>query len=173
MKVQVGHASLPKVGELANGDRPFFRQNEQQQSLLAVIDGLGHGPEAEVAALAALRYLSEVSLDTSLEQLMPSLHDSMRGTRGSLWALWALFLGALGLELVFAERLALLRPRVWHDAQAGVWGFVLSLFAIAIAVWTFALRESLAMRDVRTGALDPQTPAGFSRIRRMAEMGGE
>lgn len=111
MKLHVAHASLPKVGELANGDRPFFRQNGQQQCLIAVIDGLGHGPEAEVAALAALRYLSEVSLDTSLELMMPSLHDSMRGTRGAAGAvcllrgkeIWACSVGNVELRSQRAE----------------------------------------------------------------------
>ncbi len=102
----VGHASLPKVGESANGDRPFFRQDDREQSLLAVIDGLGHGPEAELAALAALRYLNEVSLDTSMDQLMPTLHDAMRGTRGAAGAvclvrgkeLWACSVGNVELR---------------------------------------------------------------------------
>lgn len=86
MKALVGHASLPKVGEYANGDRPFYREDGQGRHLFAVIDGLGHGPEAEAATLAGLRFLNEVSLDTSLELLMPGLHDSMRGTRGAAGA---------------------------------------------------------------------------------------
>ncbi|HWO08554.1 MAG TPA: SpoIIE family protein phosphatase [Polyangiaceae bacterium] len=83
MKVRVAHSSLPKLGEKANGDRPFFRQDDQGRSLIAVIDGLGHGYEAQVAALAALRYLSEVPLNKSLEEIMPELHQGMRGTRGA------------------------------------------------------------------------------------------
>lgn len=86
MKALVGHASLPKIGEYANGDRPFYREDGQGRHLFAVIDGLGHGPEAEAATLAGLRFLSEVSLDTILELLMPGLHDSMRGTRGAAGA---------------------------------------------------------------------------------------
>ena len=66
MKVRVAHSTLPKLGEKANGDRPFFRQDDQGRSLIAVIDGLGHGYEAQVAALAALRYLSEVPLDAAI-----------------------------------------------------------------------------------------------------------
>jgi hypothetical protein len=80
VKAQVGHASLPKIGEYANGDRPFYREDGHGRHLFAVIDGLGHGPEAEAATLAGLRFLNEVSLDTVLELLMPGLHDSMRAT---------------------------------------------------------------------------------------------
>ncbi|HKO92235.1 MAG TPA: phosphoserine phosphatase [Polyangiaceae bacterium] len=83
MKMQVAHASLPKLGEYANGDRPFHRQDAADRHLLAVIDGLGHGPEAEHATLAGLKYLNEVPLDTPFEQIMLGVHESMRGTRGA------------------------------------------------------------------------------------------
>jgi negative regulator of sigma-B (phosphoserine phosphatase) len=83
MKLQVAHASLPKQGESANGDRPFHRQDPAERHMLAVIDGLGHGPEAEQATLAGVKYLNEVPLDTPFEQVMLGLHESMRGTRGA------------------------------------------------------------------------------------------
>lgn len=83
MKMNAAHASLPKLGETANGDLPYHRQDSEGRNLIAVIDGLGHGPEAQAAALAALRYLSEVPLQTPFEELMPALHESMRGTRGA------------------------------------------------------------------------------------------
>jgi phosphoserine phosphatase RsbX len=83
MKMQVASATLPKLGETANGDRPFHRIDETGRNLLAVIDGLGHGPEAQNAALAALRFLTEVPLNTAFEEVMSGLHESMRGTRGA------------------------------------------------------------------------------------------
>jgi len=43
MKMQVASATLPKLGETANGDLPFHRLEETGRNLLAVIDGLGHG----------------------------------------------------------------------------------------------------------------------------------
>jgi negative regulator of sigma-B (phosphoserine phosphatase) len=83
MKMTVAHASLPKTGEKANGDQPFHRQDAEGRHLIAVIDGLGHGYDAQAAALAGLRYLGEVALDTTFEELMRGLHESMRGTRGA------------------------------------------------------------------------------------------
>jgi negative regulator of sigma-B (phosphoserine phosphatase) len=68
---------------MANGDRPFHRQDTEGRNLLAVIDGLGHGPEAELASVAALNYLTQVMLDKPFEQLMCELHEAMRGTRGA------------------------------------------------------------------------------------------
>lgn len=83
MKIQVAHASLPKLGERANGDLPFHRQDAEGRNLIAVIDGLGHGPEAELASVAALQYMTKVTLDKPFDQLMFELHESMRGTRGA------------------------------------------------------------------------------------------
>jgi phosphoserine phosphatase RsbX len=111
MKVRIAHASLPKLGEKANGDRPFFRHDDKGRNLIAVIDGLGHGHEAQLAALAALRYLTEVPLDKPFEELMPELHQSMRGTRGAAGTvcmnagagLWACAVGNVELRSMRAD----------------------------------------------------------------------
>jgi hypothetical protein len=88
------------------------------------------------------------------------------GGSGVLWLLWALFVAALALEPLIAERVSG-RPHPWHAGQAAVAGFVLALIGTALGVWTFALRESLALRDLRAGRLDPATSEGFSRLRQM------
>jgi hypothetical protein len=88
------------------------------------------------------------------------------GSRASLWLSWALFVAALALELALAYRVSG-RPDPWHAGQTAVAGFVLALIATALGVWTFALRESLAMRDLRAGRLDPATPEGISRLHQM------
>jgi negative regulator of sigma-B (phosphoserine phosphatase) len=50
--------------------------------LLAVIDGLGHGPEAAAASRLAARVLtSEASLDPV--ELMVRCHEALRGSRGA------------------------------------------------------------------------------------------
>jgi hypothetical protein len=91
----------------------------------------------------------------------------MTGSRASLWGLWAGFVALLGLELLFAEHLAAGRGYPWDGAMTSVAGFVLGVIAAALGVWTFALREGLALRDVRSGALDPATPEGLFRLRRV------
>lgn len=83
MKIQAAHSSIPKVGEIANGDRAFYREDPAHRILFGIIDGLGHGPEAEKAALAALAYLDQVSLTASLRETMFGLHAALRGTRGA------------------------------------------------------------------------------------------
>jgi len=91
----------------------------------------------------------------------------MGSSRASMWALWAFAVALLGLELVLAERLASTQTYPWAEATTGVAGFVLGVISVALGVWTFALREGLALRDVRSGALDPSTSEGLIRLRRM------
>jgi hypothetical protein len=91
----------------------------------------------------------------------------MRGSRVSLWGLWASCLALVGLELVLANGLAASRSDPWDPSRVAVAGFVLGVISVALGVWTFALREGLALRDVRAGLLDPSTPEGLFRIRRM------
>jgi len=90
----------------------------------------------------------------------------MTGSRRALWVLWVGFVALLALELAFAY-LAPSREHPWYDAQVSVAGFVLALLALIAAVGTFTLRESLALREIRLGALDPNTTAGLSRVRLM------
>lgn len=90
----------------------------------------------------------------------------MMGSRRTLWLLWALFLASLALSLAIPWILPS-RPHPWHPAQAAVAGFVMALLSLATGVGTFSLRESWALRDIRAGALDPRTPAGFARMRRL------
>ncbi len=90
----------------------------------------------------------------------------MMGSRGALWTSWAACMALLALELAI-PRLLPERPHAWYQAQVSVAGFVFTLLAILAGVGTFTLRESLVGRDVRSGALDPRTPAGFARVRFM------
>src|SRR5262245_27752644 len=90
----------------------------------------------------------------------------MTAPRWALWILWAVFAALLALELRVAYVLPP-RPHPWYDAQVAVAGFVLALLSVVAAVGTFTLRETLAMREIRRGSLDPNTPDGFARLRGM------
>lgn len=79
--VEVAHLTRPKVGERANGDAVLVRE-EGDVLMLAVIDGLGHGPEAERASLAAVEDLASLSLEQPLLSVMLSVHERLRPTRG-------------------------------------------------------------------------------------------
>jgi hypothetical protein len=83
MKVDAAYASLPKVGETANGDCPIVRTDDSRCTLVAVMDGLGHGPEAALASQRAAQHLLSTNLDAALVQIMEGLHRELAGTRGA------------------------------------------------------------------------------------------
>ena len=83
-----------------------------------------------------------------------------------LWIVWALALAAVGV-LAFVPGVVPVRAMPWHAGQIAVAQFVLAIFALTAGVGSFALRESLALRDLRSGALDPATEAGRVRLHRM------
>ena len=79
--VTVAVAARPYPGETVNGDAwqvdwhgPVCR--------IALVDGLGHGPQAAIAALAALAALAdEPALDPV--DAVHCCHDALKGTRGA------------------------------------------------------------------------------------------
>jgi hypothetical protein len=81
--MRVGHASIPKVGEWVCGDRVIVRRGSDGGALIGIIDALGHGPGADEVAAMADQHLSGVSLGSPLEDIMVSLHDHLRGSRGA------------------------------------------------------------------------------------------
>jgi len=84
--------------------------------------------------------------------------------RRVLWIVWAALLASLALYVALPQLAAPPAER-WNAGEAAVANFVAALFALAAAVGTFSIRETLARRHLRSGALDPATPAGFARLR--------
>ena len=81
MRSRVAHRSRPCAGEIANGDRALARPLDDGV-LLAVVDGLGHGPDAERAARLALEVL-EREPATDPVALIELAHGALRGSRGA------------------------------------------------------------------------------------------
>ena len=77
-----GAWSRPRPGEIDNGDAYFVRRRAGQ-TLLAVVDGLGHGRGAQEAADAAVEVLSAWE-GGGLEELFQKTHDRLRSTRGAV-----------------------------------------------------------------------------------------
>lgn len=80
---QVAHITLAKPGERVNGDAVFVRRDGADRLVLAVIDGLGHGPIAAEASQAAVACLASAGLERSVLELMQMMHAELRGTRGA------------------------------------------------------------------------------------------
>ncbi len=95
MKVRVAHQSLPKQGELRNGDLPLHRADDEGRHLLAVIDALGHGPGAAEVSEKIGEFLAGVPLDRSLLDIMQGAHRAVGGLRGAAMTLCLLRSGKL------------------------------------------------------------------------------
>jgi hypothetical protein len=80
--VAVEQKSRPYPGETRNGDAVVVRR-EESATLLAVVDGLGHGPNANLASSAAETHLRQVDLKAPVVDIMTSLHRALAGTRGA------------------------------------------------------------------------------------------
>ena len=79
--LRVGGVCVAKPGEEVPGDawQSFMTRDT---TTIAVIDGLGHGPLAATAAIAAIRSISDRS-DAELERILADMHGSLRPTRGA------------------------------------------------------------------------------------------
>jgi phosphoserine phosphatase RsbX len=75
-------ANLALEGEEESGDLHFVRPFDSR-ALVAVIDGLGHGPEAAVAARSAAEALESHHTEPVVS-LLERCHQRLRGTRGAV-----------------------------------------------------------------------------------------
>ena len=83
--VECGVASRPKGGETASGDLSLVC-GFPEGVLVAVVDGLGHGPEAAAAAERAVGVLAEHPHASIIAQVR-RCHQALIGTRGVVMTL--------------------------------------------------------------------------------------
>lgn len=82
-KLITGVYSRCKSGEILNGDSSLIVQSGPDKTIAAVIDGLGHGKEANIASnIIKEQILRKTNL--SPEELILSAHESAKGTRGAV-----------------------------------------------------------------------------------------
>jgi len=92
--VELGVAVAPRDGELVSGDAAIAEQLAAG-TLVAVVDGTGHGPRAARAAAAAAAAI-RASRSEDLVTIMAACHEALRGTRGA-----AVTLALVGPELAW------------------------------------------------------------------------
>lgn len=76
----ISYATLPIINEVVCGDKCGW-WDTPEAIIIAVADGLGHGPEAALAAEIAMACI-ESSLGDSLEQLFLHCNTHLQSTRG-------------------------------------------------------------------------------------------
>lgn len=85
MNARIGTVMRPCQGEVVCGDGHAVH-NGGSSLLVAVVDGLGHGPGAAEASEAFLSYVKD-NQDLALDRLMMEAHKSISSTRGAAAAL--------------------------------------------------------------------------------------
>ncbi len=79
--IAVGGVSIAKPGEEQAGDS-WSATVTRDTATISVVDGLGHGPAAATAALAAVRVFTERA-ERPLEEMLQDAHGALRATRGA------------------------------------------------------------------------------------------
>jgi serine phosphatase RsbU (regulator of sigma subunit) len=80
-QIQYSAINTPAPNETECGDAWHVRHDERRLSAI-VVDGLGHGPLAALAATEALRVFVENAFDSPLRYL-EAAHAALRGSRGA------------------------------------------------------------------------------------------
>lgn len=86
----MGHLSTgvfhqPIVGEYHSGD-DYIVLDFEDYFLVAVVDGLGHGPDAQTAAKRAIEHIQKHP-ERAVQVLLEGCHEALRGTRGAVVAI--------------------------------------------------------------------------------------
>ena len=96
--IEFGVARRPATGETVSGD-DFMVEPSDETMLVAVVDGLGHGPEAAAATSRAVDYLRQHAAQP-LVSLIEGCHRALRKTRGVVLAVARLEKGGRSLTWV-------------------------------------------------------------------------
>lgn len=83
--IQIGAVNVSKAGEEVCGDSWGAVWNDREL-VIVLADGLGHGLEARLAALEAVRQLQE-NPELEPKPLMMRIHQALRSTRGAAAAI--------------------------------------------------------------------------------------
>jgi anti-sigma regulatory factor (Ser/Thr protein kinase) len=98
IQVSLGAICVPISGEPVTGDR-WAIQRAGGRLRIIVVDGLGHGTPAAVAARTAVQAF-EAGARSPLKELLESVHQALRATRGAAVAIAEL--DGYGAQLRFA-----------------------------------------------------------------------
>jgi len=88
-RLHVSGISIAKPGQEACGDM-WAEKRIDGARWVTVIDGLGHGPMAAVAAAAAVRTFHAAPADASPADVIRAAHVGLKGTRGAVMAVAAI-----------------------------------------------------------------------------------
>lgn len=96
--LNVGIAHAPAAGSFVSGDAPYFDESGGT-SLLAVIDGVGHGRRAALASATAIRVLGERDSNEP-QAILRGLHQALRSSVGAAIGMYLVSPGSHTLTFV-------------------------------------------------------------------------
>ena len=148
--IDVAYEASPMPGESQNGDAVLVRQSVGGETVLAVIDGLGHGPDAAQASRAAVEALRLMSFGTSVSDAMQEIHRQLRGTRGAAGTLIVIKQQQLEICAVGNVALMCVGCSVPLVLSAGVLGHQVNRFRIGACQVTPGVRLALLSDGIST-----------------------
>lgn len=105
-----GAVSRCKPGEIMNGDAYLIDHLSSVKTIAAIIDGLGHGKEANMAS-TIIKEQVLLKCDLPLDELVKYIHKAARGTRGAV----------IGLVLINIET-----SKLYFVGIGNIEGFIIS-----------------------------------------------
>lgn len=155
-------ASIPREGEIDNGDLVYARVGETY-ALFAVVDALGHGKWAAEVALRAEAALALLPEGTRAADALWAVHDALRSSRGAVATLCSWHDGelciagvgnvecsALGLKLSFAADPGVLGVRVRRLRSTNLRPPASARFAL----WSDGIRSHFDREQLRSGDVE-------------------
>jgi len=121
MRLTTAQRMRPYPGFTSSGDLVVVRQ-AASCTMLAVIDVLGHGPDAAEVAVRAGEYLRSADLNADVEAWMQGLHEALARTRGAAAGLGRAEAGALEVAVVGNIEVRCCGTRVGVIATPGIVG---------------------------------------------------
>lgn len=121
MRLTTAQRMRPYPGFSSSGDLVVVR-SAPACTMLAVVDVLGHGPDAAEVAARAGDYLASADLDADVEAWMHGLHDALARTRGAAVGLGRANGAALQLTIVGNIEVRCSGTRVGVIATPGIVG---------------------------------------------------
>ena len=116
--IAVGGICVAKDGERVAGDAYAVADLGTRVRIL-VADGLGHGPDAEVAAAKAVR-IFEQDNSGALAEVLDAIHRALRSTRGAAVAIAEIDPSRRRLQYVGIGNISGVDPRPRQHPQSGV-----------------------------------------------------
>jgi anti-sigma regulatory factor (Ser/Thr protein kinase) len=164
-RVTVGVICRPKHGEVLCGDA-WVNKQVGDEFWVVVVDGLGHGPDANRASAEAVRIFRDTSGHRSTTDALEAMHGALRKTRGAAVAVARIDSAAGQLRFAGVGNIActILGPNSWKSMMShnGILGHEVRRMQEFSNPWTPGSKLVMNSDGLSTWSLD-HYPGLFTR----------